>query len=113
MSLVPTVSDDLSQRAGVFTLEWRGRTVQVNYVPDWLGTAGSDLRVAHLDILTLAPARAPLPITETGYRSHFLDPAIVAEAGGAVAFVAAWLDHNAKGTAWAELDSASLQMSLF
>lgn len=27
--------------------------------------------VAHLEIRSIAPERAPLPITATGYRSHF------------------------------------------
>lgn len=113
MSLASTASEDLSRQAGVLNLEWRGITVQVTYVPDWLGIAGDGVRVAHLEVLTLAPEGAPLPITETGYRSHFLDPAAVAEAGGAVAFVTAWLDHDAKGKAWKTLDAASRQISLF
>ena len=44
------------------------------------------LGVAHLDITTIEPPRAPLPITETGYRSHFLHPDEVAAYGGPEAF---------------------------
>ncbi|WP_254368252.1 hypothetical protein [Paracoccus sp. Z118] len=52
--------------------------------------------------------RTPLPVTETGYRSHFMSKGTVAEHGGAVAFVTAWLDHEAARTGW-----RGAQLSLF
>ena len=50
----------------------------------------------------------PLPVTETGYRSHFIPAGTVAEHGGAVAFVTAWLEHEAARTGW-----SGAQLSLF
>jgi len=50
----------------------------------------------------------PLPVTETGYRSHFMGKGNVAQHGGAVAFVTAWLDHEADRTGW-----RGAQLSLF
>ena len=41
--------------------------VSIRHAADWLNT-GFD----YLEIQTLAPERAALPITETSYRSHFL-----------------------------------------
>lgn len=41
-----------------------------------------------------------LPITETGYKSHFLSYGIVAKHGGYEQFVRAWLDHAADSADW-------------
>ena len=54
-----------------------------------------------------------LPITETGYRSHFLPGGIVEEHGGVESCVRAWLDHEAKRPDWKARKDAARQMSLF
>ena len=54
-----------------------------------------------------------LPVTETGYRSHFPRSVIVEECGGVPAFVSAWLDHEAKSPEWQACKDAARQMSLF
>ena len=46
-----------------FEIEWQGYRIEVAYQPNWLGSA-SQLAVAHFDITTIDPPRAPLPITE-------------------------------------------------
>jgi hypothetical protein len=51
----------------------------------------------HIELRTAD--RAALPVTETGYRSHFAPAGAVTEHGGAVAFVTAWLDFPAPGFA--------------
>lgn len=96
-------------------MEWRGRVLELTYVPDWLGRgeAGSAFASAHLEIHSVEPVRAPLPITETGYRSHFLAPGIVEDAGGPTAFVRAWLDAEAKGRIWATNEARFNQLDLF
>lgn len=52
----------------------------------------------HIELRT--EGRIPLPVTETGYRSHFMAKSTVADHGGAVAFAVAWLDHEAARTGW-------------
>lgn len=52
----------------------------------------------HIELRTAD--KTPLPVTETGYRSHFLPLGSVAEHGGAVAYVRDWLDYEAKRTKW-------------
>ena len=54
-----------------------------------------------------------IPVTETGYRSHFLPAGIVEEHGGPESYVLAWLDHEAENPDWKKRESASRQMSLF
>jgi hypothetical protein len=90
-------------------LIWRGRTLEVRHTPDYL-VAGTD----HVEVEVMAPEGAPLPITETGYRSHFLPAELVAERGGAKAFVAQWLDNEAvsNAKAWAKADAKWRQPEL-
>ena len=94
-------------------LIWNGITVEVAYEADWLNSSEGPLPVSHLAISSVAPAKAPLPITETGYLSHFLAPGTVEEAGGAVAYVRAWLDDAANDPKWRRAEQARRQLDLF
>ena len=82
------------------TIVWRGVQIEITFTPDAFGM------VDHIELRT--EGNAPLPVTETGYRSHFTHKGTVAEYGGAVAFVSAWLDHEAERTGW-----RGAQLSLF
>lgn len=98
----------------IATLHWEGITIEVSYEAEWLGfRRGSDMAVAHLQVRSIAPERAPLPITETGYRSHFLHPAEVEGLGGPAAYVEAWLNVSAQAREWQSHPSRSAQLSLF
>ncbi|MGE0288409.1 MAG: hypothetical protein AB7I42_22395 [Bradyrhizobium sp.] len=50
---------------------------------------GEDM--AHIQVRSIYPTDAPLPITEIDYRSHFIAASAVA-AGGPVAYVGVWLE---------------------
>lgn len=93
-------------------LVWEGVTLSIGYEPSWLAMS-EDYGPAHLEIQAVEPERAPLPITETGYRSHFLARGIVEEAGGPVAYVRAWLDEAAREPEWKQAQSKRAQLSLF
>jgi hypothetical protein len=99
----------------VTTFDWQGITVEVTYEPNWLNVSNPDcdLPYAHLEIRTVAPERAPLPITETGYKSHFLHPYEIEEFGGPVAYAEAWLNEMAKAQEWLDYQTSSRQLSLF
>lgn len=88
----------MTQEYEEFALSWRGQDITVRWCPLWLTG-----ETAHLEIVT--PDRAPHPISETGYRSHFCPRELVEEAGGPVAFVTAWLETKDDGT--------PVQLSLF
>jgi hypothetical protein len=96
-------------------LQWEGITIEVRYDPDWLPsyreTYGCPL--AHLEIEAIQPAKSPLPMTETGYRSHFGSPVDIDAEGGPVAFVRAWLECDARLPAWKNAQEARRQLSLF
>ncbi|WP_109809670.1 hypothetical protein [Sphingosinithalassobacter portus] len=87
---------------------WRGIEMEAIYVPLKWGL------IAHLEIRSLNPPRAPLPITETGYRSHFHQPGTIEALGGdVVAQVVAWLDEEAAKPEWQTHLERSRQYSLF
>ena len=98
-----------------YRIEWRGIAIEIRYAPSWsrayLEVYGEPL--AHLEIDSIEPVRAELPITETGYQSLFLPASVFEGEGGPVAFVRAWLKDEAESEAWKQREEASRQMSLF
>lgn len=86
---------------------WEGIEIEVRYWPrKWT--------ITHLEIQSIAPERAPLPITSTGYRSHFVQPGTVEASGGdVVAQVRAWLDEEAAKPEWREHVERGRQGELF
>ena len=92
----------------IHRLTWRGIEIEARYTPlQWKV-------IAHLEIESVAPERAPLPITETGYRSHFHQPGTVeANGGDVVAQVTAWLDEEAEKPEWKRHVESCRQFSLF
>lgn len=67
----------------------------------------------HLEIETIKPARAALPITETGYLSHFTPPNAVIQGGGADPFVRALLNRASGTKAWRQRERNARQGDLF
>ena len=84
----------------IHNITWRGLAIEITFTPKKFGV------VDHIELRS--GAKTPLPVTETGYRSHHLYAGIVTEAGGAVAYVTAWLDHEAERIGW-----DGMQLSLF
>lgn len=99
-----------------YRLTWSGIEIEVRYEPHWLNIGPeeeSDYDYAHIEVESLSPERAPLPFTDTGYRSHFTSPDFIARQGGPVAFVREWLDIEASTPEWRAKDAAARQGSLF
>jgi hypothetical protein len=86
------------------TLDWHGIIIQVTWEKQRF--------VDHLQIETLDPQRAPLPITETGYRSHFIAKDVIDAAGGAEAYVLDWLNAASGKRGWAEQEIDIRQYAL-
>ncbi|MDI1328330.1 MAG: hypothetical protein PSV23_16180 [Brevundimonas sp.] len=98
----------------VHALHWRGVDIEITFERDWLSIAREhDLAASHLTVTALQPKRARLPITETGYRSHFLHFEDVDQAGGPATYVEAWLDQMAQSREWIDYEESSRQLSLF
>ena len=95
-----------------FEANWNGIRLEISWEPDWLGIeARHEVAAAHLQVRSQGDK--PLPITETGYRSHFTARSAVAAAGGPVEYVLAWLDAAADTPAWRRKAAAARQLTLF
>ncbi len=97
------------------TLVWEGVTLEVRYEPDWSGLSelGTGRQLAHIQLEVVAPVRAPLPVTETGYRSEFLSVEAVEQAGGPAEYVRRWLDEEARKPVWRRDEAGRRQLDLF
>ena len=91
-----------------YRFTWQGIEIEAVYIPLKWGV------IAHLGIRSISPDRAPLPITNTGYLSHFHQPGIVeAQGGDVVAQVTAWLDKESANPEWRAHVEASRHGELF
>lgn len=88
--------------------EWNGILISLDYQYKRWSV------IDHIELRTIDPPDAPLPITETGYRSHYLhtedmepynfDPA---------QYMTALLDYAAQSPSWQRQQDTARQYSLF
>ncbi len=92
----------------IYRFQWEGIEIEATYTPVRWGV------IAHLELVTIQPPRAPLPITETGYKSHFHPCGTVeANGGDVVTQIVAWLDEEAAKPSWRAYAAKSRQGELF
>ena len=96
------------------TLIWQSYEIEVRYDPDPFNVASHNGEaMSHIEIRTLKPDKAALPITETGYKSHFTPKGNIDEYETPAAFVKEWLDYEAQSEDWKVARENDRQMSLF
>ena len=91
---------------------WQGIEISITYKPNPYNLSRESI-IAHFEIKVLSPKGAQIPITETGYRSHYLHPDCVEEFDSPIAYVRAWLDYEAKKPQWQTYLASMHQISLF
>ena len=74
-------------------LVWRGVQIAVRYEPE------SCCDFSHLELRVAMPDAMPLPVTDTGYRSHYVHRTLVKSAGGPNPALAASSTVRAKASA--------------
>tara|TARA_R110000787_G_scaffold16622_17_gene50519 strand:- start:13148 stop:13456 length:309 start_codon:yes stop_codon:yes gene_type:complete len=90
----------------IYNRKWRGIDLTITHKRNWC--------CGELDHIELRSAgNAPLPVTETGYKSHFLHPDCLTDYSDAASYVMAWLDHAANCKTWTRKEGATRQLSLF
>lgn len=87
---------------------WRSIKMTATHTPNYLSEGWS-----HIELRVVSKGAPPIPITETGYRSHFLDEEDLKAAGGPAAYFLAWLDREASSKAYARAMQKWRQMDLF
>ncbi|HBH90000.1 hypothetical protein [Ponticaulis sp.] len=89
----------------IYQLNWQGREITLRFYPNrWNGPCD------HIEIES--ENREPLPITETGYKSHFIPSGTVCSEKVETAVIE-WLDRAAQSADWKEREAKTRQMSLF
>jgi len=94
----------------IHKLIWNNIEIEARYDPRYAGGI-----IAHLEIEAIIPERSKLPITETGYGSHFHNIGMIERdyGGDVVACVEDWLEKEAQSKDWRTYVEASRQGSLF
>jgi len=103
----------MNRHIETFHIGWNGISIEIRWEPDWLNLTSSGYDTAHLEIESIAPKRGELPITGTGYRSHFTSADTVAAHGGPAAFVEAWLECESQTPDWRREEQERRQLALF
>ena len=97
--------------------QWQHVVFRLRHTPDYI-IKGTD----HLELIVLTPScrwrakdktREPLPITETGYLSHFAYDKTIPNAKAALAFFLEWINREAKTKRWQTADNKRRQLDLF
>ena len=88
--------------------KWRGIEMSATHTRNWLSDGWS-----HLELRVIKPKDTPVPITTTGYLSHFTEEDIVEAAGGPAAFFFAWLDREAGSKKYLAALARWQQLDLF
>ena len=87
-----------------FELIWQDLVVVVSYQANWLSTDQW-----HIELR----CDERLPVTETGYRSHFLADVEFANEDEILIWITEWLDQAASNPAWLRHKEDSRQLTLF
>ena len=96
-----------------YTATWQGITLEIRHCPCWFSMPEDDFVTQHIEIRSLD--KRILPITETGYRSHFMNgaEALADFENDPIAFILWWLDEAAKAPEWRAKQEADRQLSFF
>lgn len=86
------------------TIAWNGITIQLRLTRNWMNGMAH-----HLELR----ASEPLPVTETGYRSHFFGASDDADLDEVITFVLNWLDDAAEHRSWQDFQERYRQGDLF
>jgi hypothetical protein len=94
----------------IHKLTWEGIEIEARYDSAYFKDV-----VAHLEIETVAPKRARLPITQTGYRSRFHPIGLIEKLyeGDVVKCVTDWLNKEAQSKGWQDYVEDMRQGRLF
>ncbi len=98
----------MSETSQTYCLRWRGIEIEARYIPIHYNV------IAHLEIESIDPAIAPLPIAETGYYSYYHSIGMIEASGyDVIGFVCAWLDRAAESPKWKQAELARRQGDFF
>ncbi len=90
-----------------YEIEWEGIKISIAHTHKRWGV------IEHLEIRSIDPPKAPLPITGTGYTSSFMEEERLNQYASPIDYVRQWLEHEAAKPEWKSKQVNSRQYSLF
>lgn len=101
----------MSDNIQIIKKSWNGINIEVHYAPIYF-KLGNDYTLSHIDVYS--ENERPLPITETGYRSHFFEAREIDGYADVWAYVLDWLNQEARTNYdWKIFEQNSKQLTLF
>jgi hypothetical protein len=99
-----------------FNITWQGIEIEiVCYEPTYMKIHREiyGCGMFHIEVRSLCPERAPLPITESGYLSIFITESELAGKGGSLKCVTSYIEEKAKSKKWKNSQENVRQFNLF
>jgi hypothetical protein len=90
-----------------YEIEWEGIKISIAHTHKQWGV------IEHIEIKSIDPVNAVLPITGTGYKSHFIVEERLNQYASPIDYVRAWLEFEAAKPEWKARQEDSRQYSLF
>ncbi|MGH1432564.1 MAG: hypothetical protein ACRBB4_15785 [Neptuniibacter sp.] len=99
----------------IFILHWLDYETEITHTPSKYKCfeEAYGYAMSHVEIKTIKPEQASLPITDTGYRSIYITAPELTDHGGAKAFILKALNDAAANPAWKSAELQRRQLSLF
>ncbi len=97
-------------------INWRGTDIQITTSAPIYSNAFKKVygyQLMHIEVKTINPEKAPLPITNTGYKSIYITEPELHSCGGSVQLILDEINASANSPEWKELDFKARQYSLF
>jgi len=94
---------------------WQNIKIAVRFHPNRFPVSNQENAdaMAHLEIKSMEPLNAPIPISETGYKSHFVPKDAILAYGTPLEFVKEWLNVQSQTKLWKAHLERSRQGVLF
>lgn len=92
-------------------IHWQGIEIEITYIESYSKSYERiyGYPLTHIELRS----KERLPITETGYRSHFSPAPLLSEFKTLKDFVRGWLDQEAQCPEWKQYQENSKQLALF
>ena len=71
----------------IYRMDWNGHLLEIIYEPRWMPAHVTGEDIAHIQVRSIYPTDAPLPIAKNGFYTNTLLAATITAAGGPVDFI--------------------------
>ena len=83
----------------IHRMDWKGHLLEITFEPDWLPASITGEGFAHLQVRSIYPTDASLPIAPNGFYAHALPLSIITAAGGPVDYIDVMLEAETQRAA--------------